>query len=318
MSATSFCLLASCDHKELCYDHSHVTTLDVKFDWAEVTDASPASMSLYLFPRVGGETLRFDFSGNEGGSIRVAPGEYDAICLNSDTYNILLAETHSFSSFEIYTKEGEMLESLSSKFGFRSESIPRAESAKDEPVATQPEQLWVGVMRGITVEGNASTSATRRSSSLSLPMVSLVETYHFTITNIRNINHLEGLGASLSGMAGGALPASASLSDRVVTVPFDVDYRKDTATAEAQIKVFGHCRDGQGNHRLVIYAVMDDGNKYYYDIDVNNHIHNPETPDGQFDIVIDGLELPTPVDEGSGGLSPSVDDWETVDIDINM
>lgn len=44
-------MLAACQHKELCYDHSHVVSLNVVFDWSEAPDATPASMSLYLFPK---------------------------------------------------------------------------------------------------------------------------------------------------------------------------------------------------------------------------------------------------------------------------
>lgn len=46
--------LVSCEHKELCYDHSHTVDVRVVLDWKNAAEASPSSMRLYLFPQDGG------------------------------------------------------------------------------------------------------------------------------------------------------------------------------------------------------------------------------------------------------------------------
>ena len=46
--------VASCEHKDLCYDHSHTIDVEVVFDWRNASEAAPESMSLYLFPTNGG------------------------------------------------------------------------------------------------------------------------------------------------------------------------------------------------------------------------------------------------------------------------
>lgn len=51
--------VASCEHKDLCYDHSHTIDVEVVFDWRNASEAAPESMSLYLFPTNGGEALRY-------------------------------------------------------------------------------------------------------------------------------------------------------------------------------------------------------------------------------------------------------------------
>ena len=43
-------LSTSCEHKDLCYDHSHTTKIQVIFDWKNAPDATPETMRLYLFP----------------------------------------------------------------------------------------------------------------------------------------------------------------------------------------------------------------------------------------------------------------------------
>lgn len=54
--------VASCEHKDLCYDHSHTIDVEVVFDWRNASEAAPESMSLYLFPTNGGEALRYEFT----------------------------------------------------------------------------------------------------------------------------------------------------------------------------------------------------------------------------------------------------------------
>lgn len=42
-------VVASCAHKDLCYDHSHTVDVEVFFDWRNAPYATPATMSLYCF-----------------------------------------------------------------------------------------------------------------------------------------------------------------------------------------------------------------------------------------------------------------------------
>ena len=50
--------MAACDHRELCYDHSHWVDLTVDFDWSEAPDARPSTMVVILFPADGSEGRR--------------------------------------------------------------------------------------------------------------------------------------------------------------------------------------------------------------------------------------------------------------------
>ena len=71
-------------------------------------------------------------------------------------------------------------------------------------------------------------------------------------------------------------------------------------------------------HKMVFYVVMDDGAKYCYkdseNLDVTEQVHN--APDFRHvHLIIDGLNLPDPIENGHG-FDPSVDDWEIVEDDI--
>lgn len=50
-------LFTACEHKDLCYDHSHTTQLEVVFDWTEAPDADPATLPL-PGGRIGADALR--------------------------------------------------------------------------------------------------------------------------------------------------------------------------------------------------------------------------------------------------------------------
>ncbi len=96
-------LLASCEHKELCYDHSHTVDVRVVLDWKNAAEASPSSMRLYLFPQDGGDVLSYGLADCRGGNITVPTGCYKILCLNSDTRSILYRNIGRFTDFEAYT-----------------------------------------------------------------------------------------------------------------------------------------------------------------------------------------------------------------------
>lgn len=65
-------MLCSCDAdlRDLCYDHSHATNLNVAFDWQMAPEMQPSGMTVlfYRVEQVTGEPERYDFAGHEGGS----------------------------------------------------------------------------------------------------------------------------------------------------------------------------------------------------------------------------------------------------------
>ena len=78
--------------EEAFYPANSNPALTNKLDEIAVPDAAPETMSLYLFPLDGGKSQRYEFTDFRGGRIRVKAGEYQAICLNSDTRNLRLED----------------------------------------------------------------------------------------------------------------------------------------------------------------------------------------------------------------------------------
>lgn len=330
IAALALLSLTSCEHKDL-VNNLHATEVEVVFDWQKAPDAAPASMSLYLFPLKGGEPLRYEFTDHRGGVIRVPVGDYDALCINSDTENIIYRNTESKHTFEVTTREANALSGLSA-MGVLSADLPRAKGAENERIALPPDMLWSGHVEGLRVRLGSS-----------MPRITLcpeMSVCRFTIdiTSVQNLKYVSGIAGTISGMAGGLLPglgADAVTKERV-TFPFDVifgDSKSHSTTITSSLLVFGKTRSDDSatisgslltfgdfladeTHTLSIYVILANGEKWYYTFDVTSQTHLASDP-RNVHIILDGLPVPKPIVNG-GGFHPQVNDWNTVSIDINM
>lgn len=196
--------VASCEHKDLCYDHSHTIDVEVVFDWRNASEAAPESMSLYLFPTNGGEALRYEFTDCGGGTIRVPVGNYGALCLNSDTENVTYRNTDQKTTFEVSTRTTDLLSGLSA-LGVRSDGVPRADGTETERVALPPDELWSDCTEGIELKQTAAAQTI-----VLYPELSVCR-YTVEIRNAENLKYVSGISGSLSSLAGGLLPTRRSL-----------------------------------------------------------------------------------------------------------
>lgn len=313
LSAALLLGAASCEHKDLTYETARTADVDVVFDWREAPDASPASMSLYLFPQQGGEALRYEFIGREGGTIRVPVGNYDAICLNSDTEGLVYRNGERFESFEVTSQTTDLLSTGLTGLGVRSDTAPRAEGTEDERVALAADTLWSDSGQDISLAEQAVRSR------ITLYPEFAVCRYRVEITDAENLKYVSGLSATLSSMSGGVQPGPGSVSEERVTHPFALRKCEDGTSLAGDLLVFGHCPSESGNHTLMVYAMLSDGNKFAYTFDaeeVTRQIHSAPDPRNVV-IRLRGLPLPKPIVNG-GGFQPEVEDWEQVDVGIAM
>ena len=257
--------VASCEHKDLCYDHSHTIDVEVVFDWRNASEAAPESMSLYLFPTNGGEALRYEFTDCGGGTIRVPVGNYGALCLNSDTENVTYRNTDQKTTFEVSTRTTDLLSGLSA-LGVRSDGVPRADGTETERVALPPDELWSDCTEGIELKQTAAAQTI-----VLYPELSVCR-YTVEIRNAENLKYVSGISGSLSSLAGGLLPGVGydAISEECVTIPFDAAVSADKTLVTGSLLAFGHCAATQNAHQLTIYAVLADESKWYYTYDVTD------------------------------------------------
>lgn len=328
------CLLAAlllctaCEHKELCYQHPHVVTLKVEFDWRDAPEASPAGMCVYFYPLEGGGARRFDFNNMRGGEVELTVGKYVALCYNNDTEVAQFYNTDDYLTHGVFTREGNPLEPI---YGNAASYAPRAKGTEDERVVICPDMMWGCNATEIEVsdEGVSYVCVPWDEAGETVPTFDeqvitfypheLVCTYTYEVRNVTNLKHMTQMCGTLSGMSGVLTLSSEELGRECVTLPFE-SVSDGVSTVTGKFYTFGHHAENPDPHRMVFYVVMDDGGKYCYKdgdkLDVTTQVH--EAPDQRHvHIIIDGLDLPQPIENGHG-FDPSVDDWEVVEEEIEL
>lgn len=289
MSAVAGILLAaSCRHKDLCYDHSHMVDVRVAFDWSLAPSAEPSTMVLSLFPTDGGQGVRrLEFADRAGGVIRIPAGSYCAVCHNGASA-VLSSRGTTFDTYEIYTMETSLLSPMGI---YTDRSTP---SPTDDPVREAPETLWSDSAEGLIVLPGVDGQRMDFRPDESTIVISL------KITGVENLTDEIELSAVLTGLAETFRPGSGQPSGDAVIMPFALA-RSGDSELSGELCVFGHCPGRLESHKLTVYT----SNKYYYNFDVTEQMHRSEDA-RRIDIVIDGLHLPDP---DSTGMSPGVEDW---------
>lgn len=288
-------LLWSCDRQpELCFDHDAHDRLPVKvvFDWSRHPNASPSTLSLYLFPEDGSRYTRHEFTDRTGGLILVRPGRYSAVAVNSDNEDIKIIRSDSFRDFTIALRDAYDTQGLSS-------------SRLNQPLCPSPDSLWIARLDDIYIDG----------SPIIVTMTDACCHYSVEIRHLRNSHLVESVEATLSGMHRTIINRENEPVDSARLL-FTLRHLTDDSL-RGDLLTLGHCgltasRSYDPIHHLGLYLRLGDGSVRYHSEDVTAQIHSQ--PPERCHIVIDTLDLPPKL--SSGGLDFSVDDWNIVDIDV--
>ena len=105
------CLLPSCDHKELCFDHAHMVDLDIRFDWSEAPDADPRTMVVQFFRMDGSYYTSRELPRAAGGKVRVEADEYMLLFHNGEM-EAVGEGGNTYDSFWLYTKPQSILDPM--------------------------------------------------------------------------------------------------------------------------------------------------------------------------------------------------------------
>ena len=301
--------LVSCTHKELCYDHPHITNVNVEFNWTEEPEKVPESMSVYFYKDGSSdEPLRFEFTDQTGGRIRLTPGTYHAVSVNSDERNHQVVDINEYDSFYVTTKEAASITGLST-FGVTPQNLPKAKAAVEERIVAEPKNVWYSNARDIVIGDGEDHS-------VALDIRPQLATYRIEIKNASNLKWVYGVSATMSGLVGGLHIGTGQLSEERVTIPFEAQWNKEENMVTGSFTTFGHCPTKTNKHYLKVYAVLADGSYWDFTYDVTDIVHN--APDENMIVIeLDGLPIPKPVANG-GGFKPTVGEWNSIEIELKM
>ena len=299
-------MLCSCeaDLRDLCYDHSHATNLNVAFDWQMAPEMQPSGMTVlfYKVEQVTGEPERYDFAGHEGGSARLVNDSYRAVAYNYDTEAIRYRGMENPALLEAYTRVSSVEEGTQMASFTRGVTMPRAAGTEQEPVILEPDPLCGVGSEAFTLKGDDSQRL------VMMPEMRTKEV-KITIHNVPNLQYTSQIGAALSGLAPSVYMVSGELGESLATETFTGSIVNQT-TIVIELNT----------HKLTIYAVLSDNSKWYHTVDVTDQMHdwsqNPEDAE-EINIRLDELPIPKPIVNGSG-FQPTIDGWQGIEIDVGM
>lgn len=308
-------ITTSCEHKELCFHH--YASLRITFDWVNAPGANPETMRVYLYP-IGNETnyTVVDLP-REGGYIKdVAPGEYRILCFNN-TETSYERSVGSFVSQSLTTSLTSFLDPLSiSTYS----SVPVAAGTEDEEPHFEPETIWGCTEVNATVSENGVTyhfvadpdsygnPLSNTDCEIVLYPEQLTCTYTVEIRNVKNLEGVNLMSATLSGLASELNLASGAPSGDGVIVPFAVRADGDS-TIIGSFSNFGAFDNVQ--NRLMLYVLLSDNKLYAFGVEnwarfnVTEQVRNAKDP-RNVHIIIDGLDLPAGI---GSGFAAEIDDW---------
>ena len=310
-------LLCSCQYKDLCYDHPHDawSEVNVTFDWSEapLADVKGMTVLFYNVDKPDAEPVRYDFAGNSGGKARLALGTYRAVAYNNDTETILLRNFNPYTDLEAYTR----VSSIEEGTRLTRSGMPRAVGTEHENVILEPDPFYAVTSNQFTL------TAEDGGVSVELKPEYRYYTLEIIIDNVPNLQYTGQFGGAISGLAASRYVASGICSDITATEAYSVTV-VDATTLKMELRYFGHCPHSEegilNKHMLTIYAILADGSKWYYGMDITTQMHEAKVDEKTENVVItieEGIPVPKPIVNGSG-FQPTIDGWQGINIDVDM
>ena len=282
--------LSSCQ-KDLAYGNlSGETKIDIAFEGAQW-----ATMSTWLFSPSGGQ-LFYSLPTNRTTAVDAPSPQFSALCYNDDS-DINRFEIVSWDDATVTTGATDLLSR--SSFGGTLSEIPRG-GDPDEPVLYQPTPLY------------ADTCSMCEGKTLTFRSKSVLTHLTVVVRTILNIENLQTASAALSGMASSMSLSRLQPEGTACTIPIELTLSKGNELRGTALS-FGHGSDEARKHVLTVYAIMVNGKKVYYNIDVTEQIHS--TSSKQIIITISGIKLPE-VSNSNVGLG--LDAWDKIEDTINF
>lgn len=309
-------LLPSCEYKELCLDHSHWAQVNIAFDWSNAPKAEPKSMTVlfYDLDHPEAEPVRYDYAGSTGGSARLNAGTYRIVGYNRDTETILFRHYTSVDALEAYTRWSSIEEGTQ----IPRYDMPRAEGAEYEPIILEPDPFYAAA-----TEDTIVLQPNERNRTIVIKPDYRFINLNIRINNVPNLQYSGQFGGTLSGLASARTVVSGALNNMPATQAFPISVVGDS-TLQMQTRIFGHCPELDkgvfNSHLLTIYAILADNSQWYTVMDITEQFHNAKVDEASETIEItidDGIPLPKPIVNGSG-FQPTVDGWQSIEIDVGM
>lgn len=308
-------LLYSCQYKDLCYDHNHwsepnlVLKLDLKLDLDIDVDVSeeshtkidvPTYMVVCFYDIESGDLKKMEFVSSYGGPLHVNPGTYNMVVYSFDTEWTQVRGESNISSLEAYTSDITAMKlPVFSMFQQDTTTAPGPIIyTPDHLLVTQKEveiPPYTDEVHVITIEAVVST---------------IVETYSFEVENVQGIEYVASVDAFITNQARANFFGLGEVCQEPATIFFPMEVNRDTWTLKTSFNTFGKL-PGESLSFLNILITNTKGQPFTFVTDITEQFK-----DTTHTIVISDTIVVPPPEGGSGGIAPTVEDWEEVNTTV--
>lgn len=248
----------------------------------------------------------------EGGFVNIPAGTYDLIVYSLGTRTTQVKDEDSRAAGYAYTNSANTKVRFASRVGTGEEG-EQGESIIEQTVIYEPDHIFVGRREGIVVPVRADIDKTV---VIECEMESLVESYSFEVRNVIGIDRIDKAEVYITGQAPLRYLWDARRPNRPAAIYFVASLNEKKGHIYTVFNTFGKY-PGLSNYVFLNVRVKDtSGNLYQWEFDVTDQFDNPDNV--HHEIIIDEtVEIPE-AGSSAGGFSPSVRDWEIINIPITV
>lgn len=332
--AGALTVLASCEHKELCFDHDehapksavHIQagyeqewelTSEGGTDWEsmwkeefgmeydELRPTTPEGLRIQFYHEDGtGSTHNV---APEGDVLHVRPGQHSILLYNNDTEYIVFDDMGSFASARATTRTRTRSSYLGNSY---------MESTNENTV-NEPDMLYGSYIESYTAERKLETD------ELPVTMHPLVFRYLVRYKFSQGLEYVALARGALAGMAGAVWLNSGRTAEEPATILYDCTV--EDFGAQAYVHSFGipdypnelYTTRTDRRYGLNLEVMLKNGKIKSFDFDVTDQV--AAQPQGGV-IEVDGIEITDEEGlEGGSGFDVDIDDWgEYEDIELPL
>ncbi len=314
---TLMATLASCEYKDLCYDHNHGSQynlmlelnldldLDVDLEVSEEAHTKieiPTYMVVAFYNPESGALVKTEYVGPYGGQLHVDPGTYDMVVYSFDTEWTQIRGESNINTLEAFTSDISALKRPQLSY-FDREGLDEAPG----PIIYTPDHLLTAHMQveipPYSTDGQVMT--------ISATAATAVETYGFEVRNVTGIQYIASVEAFVTNQARSSFFGLGEVSQEPATVYFPLDVSIDEGVLKSTFNTFGKL-PGESFSYLHILLMDTEGTPFTITEDITDQFDDP----GHLIVVEDTVFIPPP--QTGGGIAPTVDEWEEENHDVNI
>ena len=271
--------------------------VDIEMEAAQIKE--PEYLKTNFYSPETGKMLHSQFVGTHGGSLSLGAGRYIMLIYSFGSEYVHVRGEEDINTIEAYTSDiTETKMSTLRKFA--------ETKALSEPIIYAPDHLLV-TRQEIEVPEFAGES---RTIVISSQVQTIVDTYTFEVHSVVGAEYIESAEAFVTNQARSSFFGRGEISQEPATIYFPVGVDKKKGCLYTVFNTFGKL---PGTSEAYLHILVRDtgGNEYKFSSDITEQFEDPDS----HIVIEEEMEIPEP-EQVTGGIAPTVDQWQEENIDV--